>query len=330
MPLHCEEIVEVSMRLRILSGEDVEKLLPISQAIEQMRKAFGDLSSGRAVMPMRSCVETDAGDIHVMPAYLKDTALSVKMVLTYPGNRERNLPVVQGLISVFDPATGTPRAMMDCGRLTAIRTAAGGGLAIELLARRDSRVLLLIGAGVQGRMQAEAALATRDIRQIFVTDVYRATAEEFRAALADRPDAPEVTVVDSADEVVEQADIIVTATTSCVPTFDGRLLRPGTHVTAIGAYRPERRELDTHTVEKAYVVVDSRRSAAAEAGDLIIPKREPDAELGEIVNQTAPGRSDSRQITLFKSVGVAVQDAAAAGWVLQQAEAQDVGMLVEV
>jgi ornithine cyclodeaminase/alanine dehydrogenase-like protein (mu-crystallin family) len=268
--------------------------------------------------------------MHVMPAYLKDAALSVKLVLTYPGNRERSLPVVQGTMMVFDPATGTPQAVMDCGRLTAIRTAAGGGLAIELLARLDSHVLLLIGAGVQGRMQAEAAMVARDIRQIFVTDMHRATAEEFRAAVVARPNAPEVTVVDTADQAVEQADIVVTATTSHTPTFDGRLLRPGTHVTAIGSYRPDRREVDTHTVERAYVVVDSRRSAALEAGDLIISQREPDAELGEVVNETAPGRSDEQQITLFKSVGVAVQDAAAAGWVLQQAEAQDVGALVDV
>ncbi len=318
------------MKLRILSSKDVDKLLPMPQAIQQMRKAFGDLSAGRAVMPMRSCVETESGDIHLMPAYLKDAALSVKTVLTYPGNREHSLPVVQGVIMVFDPATGTPQAVMDCRRLTAIRTAAGGGLAIELLARPDSHVLLLIGAGVQGRMQAEAAMVTRDIRKIFVTDMHRASAEEFRAAVVARPNAPEVTVIDSADQAVGQADIVVTATTSHTPTFDGRLLRPGTHVTAIGSYRPERREVDTHTVQQAYVVVDSRHSAAAEAGDLIIPQREPDAELGEVVNGTAAGRSDERQITLFKSVGVAVQDTAVAGWVLQQAETQDVGVLVDV
>jgi ornithine cyclodeaminase/alanine dehydrogenase-like protein (mu-crystallin family) len=318
------------MKLRILSGKDVDRLLPMPQAIQQMRKAFGDLSSGRAVMPMRTCVEAGSGDMHVMPAYLEDAALCVKLVLTYPENRNRDLPVVQGTISVFDPTTGTPRAVMDCGRLTAIRTGAGGGLATELLARPDSHVLLLIGAGAQGRMQAEAAMVTRDIQKIFVTDARRATAEEFCAAMADRPGAPEVTVVDRADQAVEQADIVVTATTSRTPTFDGRLLRPGTHVTAIGAYRPDRRELDSHTVEQAYVVVDSRRSAASEAGDLIIPGREPDAELGEIVNQTAAGRTDETQITLFKSVGVAVQDAAVAGWVLAQAEARDVGVLVDV
>ena len=318
------------MKLRILSGEDVDRLLPMPQAIQLMRKAFGALSSGRAVMPMRSSVETESGDMHVMPVFLEDAALCVKMVLTYPSNRPRNLPVVQGTLLCFDPETGTPRALMDCGRLTAIRTAAGGGLAIELLARPDSHVMLLIGAGVQGRMQAEAAMVARDIRQIFVTDMHRATADEFRAAMAERPDAPTVTVVDTADQVVDQAHIVVTATTSRTPTFDGRLLRPGTHVTAIGSYRPDWREVDTHTVQQAYVVVDSRRSAALEAGDLIIPQREPDAELGEIVNQTAAGRSDEQQITLFKSVGVAVQDAAVAGWVLKQAEAQGVGVLVDM
>jgi ornithine cyclodeaminase/alanine dehydrogenase-like protein (mu-crystallin family) len=318
------------MQVRVLSGEDVSRLLPMSEAIRQMRKAFGDLSAGRVVMPMRSCVETESGDLHLMPACLEDTGLCVKMVLTYPGNRQRNLPVIQGTLLIFDPATGTPRALMDCSRLTAIRTGAGGGLALELLGRPDSRVMVLIGAGAQGRMQAEAALVARDIRQIYVVDLNRETAEALRAALVDRPSAPQVTVVDDADRVVGEADIVVTATTSHTPVFDGSRLRPGTHVTAVGSYRPDRRELDAAAVRQAYVVVDSRRSATTEAGDLILADRQPDAELGEIVNQTAPGRTGGDQITLFKSVGVAVQDAAVAARVLQQAEAQDVGVLVDM
>jgi ornithine cyclodeaminase/alanine dehydrogenase-like protein (mu-crystallin family) len=318
------------MKLRILSGDDVSRLLPMPMAIEQTRKAFGDLSAGRAVMPMRSCVETESGDLHLMPACLEDTGLCVKMVLTYPGNRQRNLPVIQGMLLIFDPATGTPRALMDCGRLTAIRTGAGGGLALQLLARPDSRAMLLIGAGAQGRMQAEAALVAREIQHIFVCDRNRETAESLRAALLDRPDPPGVTVVEEPDAVVGEVDVVVTATTSHTPVFDGRRLRAGTHVTAVGSYRPDRRELDAHTVRQAYVVVDSHRSATTEAGDLILAGREPDAELGQIVNGTAAGRSGEDQITVFKSVGVAVQDAAAAAWVLQQAEAQEVGVLVEM
>jgi ornithine cyclodeaminase/alanine dehydrogenase-like protein (mu-crystallin family) len=281
-------------------------------------------------MPMRSCVETESGDLHLMPACLEDTGLCVKMVLTYPGNRARNLPVIQGTLLIFDPATGAPRALMDCSRLTAIRTGAGGGLALELLGRADSPVMVLIGAGAQGRMQAEAALVAREIRQIFVVDVNRETAETLRATLLDRPDAPDVAIVDDANRVVGDADVVVTATTSHTPVFDGSRLRPGTHVTAIGSYRPDRRELDAAVVRQAYVVVDSRRSATTEAGDLILADRRPDAELGEVVNQTAAGRSDEEQITLFKSVGVAVQDAAVAARVLQRAEALDVGVLVDL
>jgi ornithine cyclodeaminase/alanine dehydrogenase-like protein (mu-crystallin family) len=318
------------MKYRILQRDDVVRLLPMPQAIEQMRKAFGELSAGRALLPMRSRVDTEKGDMHLMPAYLGDSGLCVKMVLTYPDNHQHGLPAVQGVLAVFDSATGTPQALMDCAGLTAIRTGAAGGLAIQLLSREDSHVLGLIGAGVQARMQAEAAMVVRDIRLVLVTDTRPGAADSFCQALAGRCQAPEVRRVDKADELASQADIVVTATTSPTPTFDGRVLRPGTHVNAVGAYVPEKREVDTATVQRAYVVVDWREASSREAGDLIIPNRQPDAELGEIVNGTAPGRIDDQQITFFKSVGIAVQDAAAAGWVLQQAELMGVGVLVDL
>ena len=318
------------MKYRILQRDDVVRLLPMPQAIEQMRKAFGELSAGRALLPMRSRVDTENGDMHLMPACLGDSGLCVKMVLTFPDNHKHNLPAVQGVLLVFDSATGTPRALMDCARLTAIRTGAAGGLAIDFLSRDDSHVLGLIGAGVQARMQAEAAMVVRDIRQILVTDTRPGVADALCQTLADHSKAPEVRRVETADELVSQADIVVTATTSPTPTFDGSVLRPGTHINAVGAYVPEKREVDTVTVQRAYVVVDSREASSHEAGALIIPKRKPDAELGEIVNGTAAGRTDDEQITFFKSVGVAVQDAAAAGWVLKQAEQMDVGALVDL
>jgi ornithine cyclodeaminase/alanine dehydrogenase-like protein (mu-crystallin family) len=321
---------EETMKLRILKRDDVVRLLPMPQAIEQMRRAFGELSAGRAVMPMRSRIDTDEGDMHLMPACLGDSGLCVKMVLTYPDNHKYSLPVVQGTLMVFDSATGTPRALMDCAGLTGIRTGAGGGLAIELLSRRNSRVLGLIGAGIQARMQAEAAMVVRDIQQILVTDTRREAANALCRILTDQGKAPDIRVVDAADEIARRADILVTATTSPTPTFDGGVLRPGTHVNAVGSYRPDRREVDAGTVERAYVVVDSREASMHEAGELIIPDRKPDAELGEIVNGTAAGRSDDQQITLFKSVGIAVQDAAAASWVLEKAEETDAGVLVDL
>jgi ornithine cyclodeaminase/alanine dehydrogenase-like protein (mu-crystallin family) len=302
----------------------------MDQAIRLMRRGFGALSAGRAVMPLRARVDMDDGDAHLMPASVDDSGLCVKVVTTYPGNRQRGLPVVQGMLLVFDPRSGAPRALMDCRELTAIRTGAGGGLAVDLLSRPESRVLGLIGAGVQARMQLRAAMCVRPLDRVVVYDSYAASAQALRESLAAEEPAPAVTVADAVDEVVRQADILITATTSRSPTFDGRAVRPGTHINAVGVYMPDRREVDEHVVNRAYVVVDCRQAAEHEAGDLILAGRTPDAELGEVVNGTAPGRVSDEQITLFKSVGIAVQDAAAAGWVLRQAEQHGVGVEIEL
>jgi ornithine cyclodeaminase/alanine dehydrogenase-like protein (mu-crystallin family) len=173
-------------------------------------------------------------------------------------------------------------------------------------------------------------MAVRKIRQIRVFDMCHESAVSLRDKVSKHADAPAVIIASDSEDAVQCADIVITATTSPTPTFDGRHLRPGTHVNACGSYRPERREVDTFTVERAYVVADWREACMTEAGDLIIPGRDPDAELGEVVNGTAAGRTDDQQITFFKSVGLAVQDAAAAGWVLKQAEQLDVGALIDV
>jgi ornithine cyclodeaminase/alanine dehydrogenase-like protein (mu-crystallin family) len=318
------------MTIRVLTGDQVAGLLSMDQAIRLMRQGFGALSSGRAVMPMRSRLDMECGDAHLMPASMDGTGLCVKIVTTYPGNCELGLPVVQGMLLVFDPQTGTPRALMDCRRLTAIRTGAGGGLAVDLLSRPDSRVLGLIGAGVQAQMQLRAALCVRPFDRVVVYDSFPGKARALQGKLVAEERLPAVDVAESVAEVVRQADVLITATTSRTPTFDGRAVRPGTHINAIGVYTPDRREVDEHVVSRAYVVVDCRQAAEHEAGDLILAGRAPDAELGEVVNGTAPGRSDDRQITLFKSVGVAVQDAVAAGWVLNQAEQQGVGVELDL
>lgn len=318
------------MKLRILKRDDIIQLLPMPQAIEQMRIAFASLSAGRVVMPMRSRMDMKEGDMLLMPACLDESVLCVKAVLTYPGNRDRNLPVVQGSLMVFDPATGTPQALMDCEELTAIRTGAVGGLAIDLLSRSESCTLGVIGAGVQARMQVQAAMAVRKIRQIHIFDMCHESAVSLRDDISKHANAAEVVIASESKDVVESADIVITATTSPTPTFDGHALRPGTHVNACGSYRPERREVDTFTAERAYVVADWREACMKEAGDLIIPGREPDTELGEVVNGTKAGRTDDQQITFFKSVGLAVQDAAAAGWVLKEAERLGIGVLIDM
>lgn len=318
------------MLVRILRGNEIRPLLPMAEVIQQMRQAFGELSAGRVVMPLRSCMDTGAGDLLLMPACLAGSGLCVKAVLTYPGNSQLGLPCVQGVLLVFDSGTGRLRAIMDGEELTAIRTGAAGGLAVDLLSRQSSRVMGLIGAGVQARMQLEAARVVREIATVVIFDKTRQAAETLRDVLLAEPDPLEVLLADTAEQAVTAADIVVTATTSPTPTFPGRVLRAGTHVNAIGSYRPETRELDEDTLQNAYVVVDSRAAARAEAGDLILASREPDAELGELVNETAASREDDRQITVFKSVGVAVQDAVTAAWALNKAEQQGVGVLVDM
>jgi ornithine cyclodeaminase/alanine dehydrogenase-like protein (mu-crystallin family) len=309
------------MSIRLITRAQIAELLPMGKAIELMKHAFAAHATGR--------VETTGGDMLLKPAYLPGEGFCVKLVLTYPGNQALGLPVVQGLMLVFDDATGTPRALIDAAELTAIRTGAAGGLAVDLLARRDSRSVALIGAGVQGRKQLLAAMEVRPINRMFLFDPSDVTAEALIEDLQASTDL-RITRVDDPDDAVAQADIVLTASTSPVPTFTGSALRPGTHISAVGAYQPDRRELDEQTMRHAYVVVDGRQAAGVEAGELVIPGITADAELGEVINGTRPGRLDDHQITLFKSVGMAVQDAVSATFVLREAERLGIGMEVDL
>lgn len=317
------------MDLRILSGDDVRAALPMPAAIEAMRRAFGQLSAGDATVPLRSRVPTEKGVTLLMPAFLhKSAELGVKIVSVYGENPARGLPVVSATVLVLDPETGLPRALMDGTSLTAIRTGAGGGLATDLLARRDARTVALFGAGVQARAQLQAVLAVRDIRRVYLRSLTRASAQTLADEISGWENPPQVVLAESARHAVQNADIVIAATTSATPVFDGRDLRPGTHITGVGSYTPQMQEVDAVTVTRARVVVDSREATLAEAGDIIIPGAAIAAELGEIVNGSQPGRQDADEITFFKSVGVAVQDAVAAAEVLLAAEKMGLGAVV--
>lgn len=320
------------MQLRILSAADVRAALPMPRAIEAMRRAFGQLSSGQAVMPLRSRLTTDEGLTLFMPAYLRASGeFAVKVVSVYDGNRERGLPAVLGVVLVLDAHTGAPRALLDGATLTELRTGAGGGLAAELLARKDARVVGLFGASVQARAQLAAVLAVRAIAEVRVLSRSESSALRFADGVSRWPDAPRVIVARSPREVVTGADIVITATSSGAPVFDGRDLAPGVHVTAVGAHTATTREVDEVAVRRASkIVVDAREAAGAEAGDLLLADAPIYAELGEIVNGHRPGRETADEITLFKSVGIAAQDAAAAGAALAEAEARGLGTVVEM
>ena len=320
------------MPIRILSAADVRAALPMPQAIDAMRHAYGQLSTGKAIAPPRQHISTYKGVTLIMPAYLPERRdFGIKVVSVYDDNPNLNLPRITATVLILDPATGVPKAFMDGASLTAIRTGAGGGVAADLLARKDAKTVGLFGAGVQARAQLQAVMAVRDITCVNLISRTQTSAQQLATEISELPDAPKVNLVSTPQQVVENADIVLCATTSATPLFDGHALQSGTHITAVGTFVPEKREVDTTTIRRAdRIVVDSREACLEEAGDLIIPNAEIDAEIGEIVNGDKPGRQSDDEITFFKSVGVAVQDAVAGAAVLAAAEAKGLGVLADL
>lgn len=331
---------EPRIKVRLLGAADIRRAVPMRKAIEATRQAFAALSSGRAQVPPRTPVEIPPDAVALfMPGYLQGhpAGLGVKFVSVFPANRDRGLPLIHALVVLADPATGRPLGVLEGTFLTAWRTGAATGVATDLLARRDARVLALVGAGVQAEAQVLAVCEVRPVEEIRIYSRTRSRAEVLAAHLrtVGVPVPPAIRVVDSPAEAVRGADIVVTATTSPVPVFADADLSPGAHVNAIGAFNPETRELETATIRRAKVVVDSRVAALAEAGDILIPIREGaigeehiHAELGEIILGERSGRTGPDEITVFKSVGNAVQDVAVGGLAL--AEAGRLGLGVEV
>jgi ornithine cyclodeaminase/alanine dehydrogenase-like protein (mu-crystallin family) len=326
------------MELRILSAADVRIALPMSQAIEAMRRAFGQLSANQADLPLRTRLQTDQGLLLFMPAFLRQSReIGFKMVSIWGDNPAKGLPAVIAVAMVVDPDTGEPKAIINGEMLTALRTGAGGGLATDLLARPDARIVAVFGSGVQARAQLEAVGVVRQIEEVRIFGRTPSSVEKFAAEVAAWPEAPRMVIAGSRKDAIVGADIVITATTSDKPVFDGRDLGPGTHVTGVGSYAPHMQEVDEETVGQAKIVVDSLQACLAEAGDLIvaleknvISKVDIHAELGQIVNGERPGRESWEEITFFKSVGLAVQDAAAANEVLRAAESQGLGTVVEL
>ena len=330
------------MKLRLFSKSDVKQALPMRECIELMKTAFAQLSSGQAHVPLRSQLPVTAheGVTIFMPAYLAQSGdLGIKVVSIFANNLKVDLPTLHAVVLVIDSKTGIPMALMDGAYLTALRTGASSGAATDLLARKDARVLALFGAGGQGRTQLEGVCTVRPITKVLVCDVDPKRAKNFVEEMKNRgaPIPNEIRVVASSEEAVRQADIICTATTSTQPVFDGRMLQPGTHINAVGAYTPQMQEVDAETVRRAKVVIDSRQASLAEAGDLIIPLKQGwiteahiHGEIGEIVLGHKPGREFDDEITYFKSVGVAIQDIAAARCVLNRASELGLGAEVEL
>jgi ornithine cyclodeaminase len=320
--------------MRILSADDVRAALPMRDAIEAMRAAFIALSDGRATVPVRASMPTPEGVMLYMPAFIDHAPINtVKVVSVFPGNRGRNLPVVTATVLVIDAETGAPLALIEGKALTAIRTGAGSGLATDLLARHNAHSLGVIGAGVQARTQIEAVCTVRDIHTIRVYSPHRAAL--LVAELRLKYPHIDIHAAASAHQAAEGADVIIAATSSSTPILSAVDVAPGTHVNGVGSFTPQMQEVAADLVMQARVVVDHRASVWEEAGDLIIPRDagliSEDhiyAEVGEIAAGKLPGRTDDSQVTFFKSVGNAVQDAAAAARVLAAAEASGLGQVI--
>ena len=326
----------------ILNANEVRKALPMKEAIEATKQAYASLSDGTAVVPLRTRLAVPSSDALslFMPAYVhaKDNeALAIKAVSLFPTNPSRGLAYIQAAVLVFDPQTGRAIALLEGSTLTAIRTGAASGASIDLLAREDSKVVTVFGAGAQGRTQLQAACSARDIETAFIFDKDPQKAKAFAEEMAGYDRIPkDVRAASTAKEAVENSDIICTATTSTSPVFDNKDVKPGTHIAAVGAYTPEMCEIPSGTVSRSRVFVDSRTACMEEAGDLIQPiqaglfnESHIYAELGEMVLRRKPGRESRDEITFFKSVGVAVQDAMAAQVALTNARSLGIGIEVQ-
>lgn len=324
--------------MRILGREVLEALLPPADVIAAVEGAFRETAARRvdalprAVLPMGR----HGVFLAMVSALPRLSALGTKLVTVVERNQRRGLPTIHATYLLTDPETGAPLAMMEAGFLTAIRTGATSALAARYLARRDSRVVACFGAGVQARFQLLCLGQVLPLREVRVVgrDPERAAAfaEEMRRTLG-----IDVHVETSRKAAVTGADVITCATTATKPVFSGRDVAPGTHVDGVGTFRPATREIDTLTVRRSRVVVDTYEGAWEEAGDLLIPikaraitRRHVRAELAELVAGTRPGRTSPQEITLFKSVGFAPEDAVTARLAYDRAVAGRLGTEVSL
>ncbi len=316
----------------ILGHDDVLAALSPADCADAMAAVLAAHARGEALMPLRSMVpfEGAAGFIATMPAWRggSDPVFSLKSLVIAPGNPARGLDTHQGTVTLFNGETGVPSAILDASAVTSVRTAAVSAVATRVLAREDSRVLTILGAGVQGRAHLRALADVREFDELRVYSPSR----EHAQALADG----RATVSPSAEEAVRGADVIVLATSSPEPVIRRDWLVPGAHVNAIGASVPSSRELDTETVAAGALYCDSRESLRHEAGEFrraveegaIGGEDHVRAELGEVLAGMAAGRTDSRELTVFRSLGLAVEDLAAAERAVSVARQRGIGVEV--
>ncbi len=327
------------MPVRILNQAQVTELLPMDECVGLMDAVLRTLASGGAQLPLRTVLRLpeSGGIFGVMPAQLSHPkALGLKAIAVFPGNEGTPLDSHQGVVLLLDPDTGAPRAIMDASSITAIRTAAVSGVATRALAREDASDLAILGSGVQARSHLEAMGTVRRLRRV---RVFSPSADRLAAFVRWAGERLGVVAEPArgARDAVAGADLICTATSSPVPVLQGDWITPGAHINAVGSSIPTTRELDTAAVVRSRLFVDRRESAVHEAGDFLIPLREGAiteghllGELGDVLLGKVPGRTGRDDVTLFKSLGIAVEDLASAHHVLGKAEARGIGLVTEL
>ncbi|SDX34551.1 ornithine cyclodeaminase family protein [Paenibacillus sp. CF384] len=313
----------------VITQREVKELLTMQGCIGIMEEVLADLTTGEAVQSLRSVVPVHGGNLMgLMPAYLKrEEKVGAKIITVFPDNHAKRLPSHQGFVSLFNAVTGELEAIVDGRQITAIRTAAVSAAATKLLAREDAAVLAVIGTGEQARSHIEAMLLVRPIKRIAIWGPNPAHAAQLKLETEQRFGAQVIVeTMPTAEQAVAEADIICTVTASATPVIQGEWVKEGAHVNAVGACRAKDRELDSELVRRSELYVDRRESAVNEAGDYLIPLAEGviteahiRGELGELLIGSEQGRSSAQAITLFKALGLASEDLAAAGFILKEA-----------
>jgi ornithine cyclodeaminase/thiomorpholine-carboxylate dehydrogenase len=317
-------IAIVPTSIRLIPQSEVARLLDLDRLLDSLERAFKALSAGSTSVPPRTAARVPDGLLGVMPGYVPGLGLEAKLVTVFPRNHERGLPSHQALIAIFDESDGRPLAVMDGTEITAVRTGASSAVSVRALARADARVLAILGAGVQGGTHLRAVTRVRDFGEVRIASRDRAHAERLAA------EHPGARVADSFEAAVRGADVVCCCTDAGVPILDADWLQPGAHVTSVGA-SARGPELPPDVVRMGLLCVESRiafQPHPAGAHELQGMDPEVAVELGEVLSGTRPGRTSEDELTVYKSMGHAVEDAAAARLVCDRAIAENAGQVV--
>jgi ornithine cyclodeaminase len=339
-PDTAERNNQIPNRVKVLFVNEraVHELLPMDACIPLMRDALTALANRDVVMPLRTKVGLPDGSglLGLMPGYLGNPeSFGLKVVSVMPKNHGTGYDSHQGVVMLFGVEHGEPLAIIDATAITAIRTAAASAAATEVLANKDAGDLALIGTGAQGRTHLAAMRCVRELRRVRVWSRTRTNAERFAREEGDRFRI-EIEVAESSEDAVRDADLICTTTAAREPVVKGASLSPGAHINAVGACFPAARELDTETVGRARLFTDSRESCLNEAGDFLLARAEARigdehvlGEIGDVFSGKIPGRISHSDITIYESLGVAIEDLASAHFIIEQARATNAGTWLE-